>query len=54
MAKTKKYTVSFKDNEIENELYEWVLKKAQIIGPAVYTKQLLLEKYLEEKESAEK
>lgn len=45
-----KYTVSFKDNDIENELYKWVLKNSQIIGPAAYTKQILLEKYLSEQE----
>lgn len=44
-----KYSVSFKDNDIENELYEWILEKAQILGPGNFTKQILYEKFLEEK-----
>ncbi|WP_163215790.1 hypothetical protein [Clostridium thermarum] len=39
----KKINLSFKDNELENKLYEWLLKQSELIGPSTYIKQLILE-----------
>lgn len=48
-----KFSVSFKDTNIENELVEWVKKKTEIIGFSNYIKQMLYEKMLEEKNKKE-
>jgi hypothetical protein len=50
-----KFSVSFKDTDIERKLVEWIKKKSEIIGFASYVKQVLYEKMLEEeKETTEK
>lgn len=50
MAEQTRITVSFRDNEKEQELYKWVLEKAEVIGPANAIKLILNEKMVEEKE----
>lgn len=39
----KKVNLSFKENELEQQLYEWLLQQGKLIGPSAYIKQLLLE-----------
>lgn len=40
----KKVGISFKENDLEQELYEFLKKKSILIGESNYIKQLLLEK----------
>lgn len=40
----KKIGISFKDNELETKLYDFLKKKSVLIGESNYIKQLLLEK----------
>lgn len=44
-----KVSVSFKDTQKEQELYEWAKNKSEIIGMSAFIKQTLYEKMLEEK-----
>ena len=44
-----KIPLSFKDNEAEKELYDWIKKKSKIIGQSNFIKQILYEKMLEDK-----
>ena len=44
-----KYSVSFKNNDKEQELKKWLEEKSDIIGPSNFIKQILLEKMLEDK-----
>lgn len=50
----KKVGISFKDNELEQELYNYLKKKSILLGESTYIKQLLLEKMLSEKTTEEK
>ena len=43
-----KFSVSFKNNDNEQELKRWILKKAGVIGFNNYMKQLAYEKMLED------
>jgi hypothetical protein len=45
-----RYTVSFTKEKTDQELYAWILKKAVILGECKFTKQVLYEKMLEEKD----
>lgn len=38
--------LSFKDNEIDRELAQFLKEEAKLIGPSAYMKQLLYEKML--------
>lgn len=49
-----KVGISFKDTEEEQELLRWLKEKSKILGPSSYIKQLLYERMLEEKKSAER
>lgn len=49
----KKVGISFKDNELETKLYEFLKEKAQLLGESTYIKQLLLEK-MQDEETARK
>lgn len=40
--KQKKLFVTFRENEEESELYEWIIKEAKVGGVANYFKQLAL------------
>lgn len=44
-----KFSVSFKNNEKEQELKKWILKNAGLISFNNYMKQLAYEKMLEDK-----
>ncbi|WP_252231358.1 MULTISPECIES: hypothetical protein [unclassified Clostridium] len=49
--KQDKIGVSFsKDKQIEQNLYAWILEKGKIIGASTYIKQVMYEKYIQEKE----
>ena len=54
MDDKKKYSVSFKNNEKEQDLKKWFEKKSEIIGPGNFIKQVLYEKYLQEIDKADK
>lgn len=43
-----KFSVSFKENDIEKKLCGWIKKKSEIIGFSNYVKQVMYEKMLEE------
>jgi hypothetical protein len=49
MEDKNKYSLSFKNNEKEQELKNWILEKSEIIGFANYIKQVMYEKMLEDK-----
>lgn len=50
--KQDKIGLSFsKDKEIEQKLYLWLMDKGKIIGVSSYIKQVMYEKYVQEKES---
>ena len=40
----KKIGISFKDNNLENEIYDFLKEKSKLLGESAYIKQLLLEK----------
>ena len=47
--KQDKVSLSFsKDKDIEQKLYQWVLKKGEIVGVSSIIKQILYEKMLQE------
>lgn len=46
----KRYTISFRENEQEQELWQWIEKKRGIIPVAVIIKELLYKAMIEEKE----
>lgn len=46
--KQTRITVSFRENEKEQELYDWIISKSDVIGEANAVKQILYEKMLEE------
>ncbi|WP_156132858.1 hypothetical protein [Clostridium culturomicium] len=50
----KKVGISFKDNELETKLYEFLKEKAQLLGESTYIKQLLLEKMQDEETTRKK
>ena len=50
----KKVGISFKDNELETRLYEFLKEKAQLLGESTYIKQLLLEKMQDEEATRKK
>ena len=45
----KKVGISFKDNELETTIYNFLKEKAKLLGESAYIKQLLLEKMQSEK-----
>lgn len=48
--KQEKVSVSFsKEKELEQELYKWILKKGELIGVSTAIKQILYEKYQQER-----
>lgn len=49
--KQRRFTISFRENEKEIELYNWIEKKRGITPVAVIIKELLYKAMLEEKES---
>lgn len=49
--KQMKHTVTYRENEKEKELFEWVESKSEIIGPSNAIKQMLYELMLKEKEN---
>lgn len=49
--KQDKIGLSFsKDKQIEQDLYKWIQEKGKILGVSSYIKQVMYEKYMEEKE----
>ena len=48
MTKQSKITVSFRENQTEKELLEWIQKKSAVIGVANFIKQTLYDIKLEE------
>ena len=50
----KKVGISFKDNELETKLYEFLKEKAQLLGESTYIKQLLLERMQDEEATRKK
>lgn len=44
----KKIGISFKDNELENRIYEFLREKSKLLGESAYVKQLILEKMQQE------
>lgn len=46
---SKKVSVSFKDTELEKEIYEYLEEKSKLIGNSNYIKQLLYSEMLKEK-----
>lgn len=49
--KQKKISVSFKENELDLELYEWLSDKAKVIGYSNAVKEMLYKIMQQEKES---
>lgn len=49
-----KHSVTYRDNEKEKELFEWVESKSEIIGPSNAIKQLLHELMLKEKNNSKR
>jgi hypothetical protein len=49
MGNEMRITVTFKDNEKEQELYEFIKEESEILGVSAYIKQVLYEKMLEKK-----
>lgn len=49
MGDKTKFSVSFKDNDKENELRQWLIDKSEIIGPSNFIKQVLYERMLQDK-----
>lgn len=45
----KKVSISFKDTEIEQEIFEWLETKSEIVGYSSAIKQMLYELMLKEK-----
>lgn len=39
----KKLNISFKDNDLEQKIYEFLKMKSELVGDSTYIKQLLLE-----------
>lgn len=50
----KKIGISFKDNELENEIYNFLKEKSVLLGESTYIKQLILEKMQSEKAAEKK
>jgi hypothetical protein len=44
-----KHTVTYRENEKEKELYEWIEEKSVVIGSANAIKQILYEEKIKEK-----
>lgn len=44
----KKVGISFKDNDLEQEIYNFLKEKSKLLGESAYIKQLLLEKMQKE------
>ena len=51
MVKQRKISVSFKSNDKEEELYQWLLSKDDFVSVSSLIKQMLFEKMQEEKRS---
>ena len=49
----KKIGISFKDNELETKIYNFLKEKSQLLGESAYIKQLILEK-MQSKETTKK
>ena len=49
----KKIGISFKDDELENKIYNFLREKSKLLGESTYIKQLLLDK-MQEEEAARK
>lgn len=49
MEDKNKFSVSFKNNENEQDIKRWLIEKSKIIGPSNFIKQMLYEKMLEDK-----
>lgn len=47
--KQKKFSVSFKDNSVDVELYEWITEKSKVIGYSNAVKEILYKVMKEEK-----
>lgn len=45
----KKVSVSFKDTELEKEIYEYLEEKAKLIGNSNYIKQLIYSEMLRDR-----
>lgn len=45
-----RFTVAFSKNEVEQKLYEWIKEQAIIVGPSVFTKQILYKAMIEDQE----
>lgn len=44
----KKVGISFKENELEESIYQFLKEKSVLLGESTYIKQLILEKMQEE------
>lgn len=49
MVNDRRITITFKDNEKEQELYDFIKEESEILGVSSYVKQVLYEKMLEKK-----
>ena len=49
MEDKNKFSLSFKNNDTEQNLKKWMLEKSKIIGTNNFIKQILYEKMLEDK-----
>lgn len=49
-----KHSVTYRDNEKETEIFEWVESKSEIIGPSNAIKQILYNVMMEEKKEENK
>lgn len=54
MSEQNKFSVSFKKNDKEQELKDWFLEEAGIIGAGNYIKQMLYKEMLKQKRTTEK
>ena len=52
VSKQVKISISFKDNEVDQKLYNWILNKSDIVGMSGTIKLMLYEKYKEEQEGS--
>ena len=48
MSKQVKISISFKDTDLDQKLYQWILSKSEIVGVSGAVKLILNEKYKEE------
>ncbi len=54
MGNEKRVTITFKENEKEQELYDFIKEESEILGAAPYVKHILYEKMLEKKRATQK